>query len=85
MARLDDMNYVKCECGSDKFEPVVQEEQVWEMIPIKQNDGTIVHKSVSVNDLTIYLCCSFCGKEISKNPEPSACVKDLSTKPIEKS
>lgn len=70
MAQVDDKNTVRCECGSKAFEPVADEREVWEMLPIKQDDGTVLHKMVKVTDVAIRLCCSDCGQEIVERPEP---------------
>jgi hypothetical protein len=70
VARVDDKNTVRCECGSGAFEPLADEHKVWELLPIKQDDGTVLHKSVCVTDVVIRLCCSACGKEIVGKPEP---------------
>lgn len=70
MATLDDKNTVRCECGSQAFETRHEEHESFELLPIRQEDGTVVHKTVCVTDVTMHLYCKQCGEEIVERPEP---------------
>jgi len=78
MVTLDDKNNVRCNCGSKEFEKHVSEENIWETLAIKEEDGRIVHKAVCVKDVVVRLFCSQCGEEIKRVPEPIV----LSERPV---
>jgi len=67
---LDDKNNVKCDCGSIKFEKQFSEETAWETLPVKQDDGRVIHKPVVRQELKGPPVCTQCGQEIKEKPEP---------------
>lgn len=67
---LDDKNNVRCECFSKTFEKRFTETKIWETLPIKQDDGSVLHKAVCVTNLEVRLVCNKCGLEVRETPEP---------------